>query len=79
MPVGGVRRQRREVRLPLAYEEQLMSYPAGRGGGGVDDLYYQSDDWGGRGLEQALEQLVERDKRREQQEEEEQQRTGQFH
>lgn len=79
MPVGGVRRQQRDVRLPLAYEEQLMSYPAGRGAGGVGDLYYQSDDWGGRGLEQALEQLVERSKRREQLEEEEQQRTGRFH
>lgn len=56
-----------------------MSYPASRGAGGVGDLYYQSDDWGGRGLEQALEQLVERDKRREQQEEEEQQRAGRFH
>lgn len=78
MPVGGVRRQRRDVRLPLAYEEQLMSYPAGRGAGGGSDLYYHSDNWGGRGLEQALEQLVERDKRREQQEEE-QQRTGWFH
>lgn len=78
MSVGGVRRQRRDVRLPLAYEEELMSYPAGRGAGGAGDLYYQSDDWEGRGLEQALQQLVERDKRREQQEEEEEQQRAAY-
>lgn len=50
-----------------------MQYPAGHGGGGVNDLYYQSDDWGGQGLDQALQRLVERDKRREQEEE---QRAG---
>lgn len=55
-----------------------MSYPAGRGVDGAGDLYYQADDWGGRGLDQALQQLVERDKRREQQEEEEEQRAGWF-
>lgn len=71
--VGGVRRQRRDVRVPLVYEDQLMQYPAGHGGGGVNDLYYQSDDWRGQGLDQALQRLVERDKRREQEEE---QRAG---
>lgn len=50
-----------------------MSYPATQGGGGVNDLYYQSDDWRGRGLDQALQRLVERDQRREQEEE---QRAG---
>lgn len=50
-----------------------MQYPAGHGGGGVNDLYYQSDDWRGQGLDQALQRLVERDKRREQEEE---QRAG---
>ncbi|XP_019965185.1 proprotein convertase subtilisin/kexin type 1 inhibitor, like [Paralichthys olivaceus] len=64
--VGGVRRQRRAL---LPYEEQIMSYPAIQGGGGANDLYYQSDDWRGRGLNQALQRLVERDQRREQEEE----------
>lgn len=32
-------------------------------------MYYQSDDWRGRGLDQALQRLVERDQRREQEEE----------
>lgn len=50
-----------------------MSYPATQGRSGVNDLYYQSDDWGGRGLDQALQRLVERDQRREQEEE---QRAG---
>ncbi|KAG8003064.1 hypothetical protein GBF38_015787 [Nibea albiflora] len=47
----------------------MMSYPATQGGGGLNDLYYQSDDWRGRGLDQALQRLVERDQRREQEEE----------
>ncbi|XP_042263876.1 proprotein convertase subtilisin/kexin type 1 inhibitor, like [Thunnus maccoyii] len=67
--VGGARRQRRDVRNLLPYEEQMMSYPAAQGGGGANDLYYQSDDWRGRGLDQALQRLVERDQRREQEEE----------
>lgn len=71
--VGGVRRQRRDLRNLLPYEEQMMSYPASQGGGGLNDLYYQSDDWRGRGLDQALQRLVERDQRREQEEE---QRAG---
>lgn len=71
--MGGVRRQRRELRNLLPYEDQMMSYPTTQGGGGVNDLYYQSDDWRGRGLDQALQRLVERDQRREQ---EEQQREG---
>lgn len=61
------------MRVPLVYEDQLMQYPASHGGGGVNDLYYQSDDWRGQGLDQALQRLVERDKRREQEEE---QRAG---
>lgn len=71
--VGGARRQRRDLRNLLPYEDQMMSYPATQGGGGVNDLYYQSDDWRGRGLDQALQRLVERDQRREQEEE---QRAG---
>ncbi|KAM8754225.1 proprotein convertase subtilisin/kexin type 1 inhibitor, like [Acanthopagrus schlegelii] len=66
--VGGVRRQRRDLRNLLPYEDQMMSYPTTQGGGGVNDLYYQSDDWRGRGLDQALQRLVERDQRREQEE-----------
>lgn len=72
---GGVRRQRRDLRNRLPYEDQMMSYPAmQRGGSGVDDLYYQAADWRGRGLDQALQRLVERDQRREVEEE---QRAGQ--
>ena len=71
--VGRVRRQRRYLRNLLPYEDQMMSYPTTQGGGGVNDLYYQSDDWRGRGLDQALQRLVERDQRREQ---EEHQREG---
>ncbi|XP_040908612.1 proprotein convertase subtilisin/kexin type 1 inhibitor, like [Toxotes jaculatrix] len=66
--VGGVRRQRRDLRNLLPYEDQMMSYPVTQGGGRANDLYYQSDNWKGRGLEQAL-RLVERDQRREQEEE----------
>lgn len=65
---SGVRRQRRDLRNLLPYEEQMMSYNAAQGGGGSNDLYYQSDDLRGRGLNQALQQLVERDQRREQEE-----------
>lgn len=71
--MGGARRQRKDLRTLLPYEDQLMSYPASHGGGGVNDLYYQSDDWRGQGLDQALQRLVERDQRREQEEE---QRAG---
>lgn len=67
--VGVVTRQLRDLRNLLPYEEQMMSYPASQGGGGVNNLYYQSDDWRGRGLDQALQRLVERDQRREQEEE----------
>ncbi|XP_044066958.1 proprotein convertase subtilisin/kexin type 1 inhibitor, like [Siniperca chuatsi] len=67
--VSGVRRQRRDLRNLLPYEEQMMSYPATQGGGRANDLYYQSDDWRGRGLDQALQRLVERDQKREQEEE----------
>ncbi|XP_078138490.1 proprotein convertase subtilisin/kexin type 1 inhibitor, like [Centroberyx gerrardi] len=69
--VGGARRLRRDLSDLLPYEAQMMSYPAGRGGG-VNDLYYQADDWRGRGLDQALQRLVESDQRRERQQEEEQ-------
>ncbi|XP_070824007.1 proprotein convertase subtilisin/kexin type 1 inhibitor, like [Chaetodon trifascialis] len=67
--VGVARRQRRDLRDLLPYEDQMMSYPATQGRGGVNDLYYQSDNWRGRGLDQALQRLVERDQRREQEEE----------
>lgn len=67
--MGGARRQRRHLHSLLPYDGQLMPYPASRGGGEVNDLYYQSDDWRGQGLDQALQQLVERDQRREQEEE----------
>ncbi|KAF7645250.1 hypothetical protein LDENG_00207700 [Lucifuga dentata] len=72
--MGGARRYRRDVRDLLPYEGQMMSYPAARGGGGAsaNDLYYQSDDWRGRALDQALQRLVERDQNREQQQKEEQ-------
>lgn len=70
--MGGARRQRRDVHGALPYEDQL-SYPASHGRSGVSDLYYQSDDWGGQGLDQALQRLVERDQRREA---EEDQRAG---
>ncbi|CAL1605863.1 unnamed protein product [Knipowitschia caucasica] len=54
---GGVRRARREV---LPYEDRMMS------------LAVPEEDWRGRGLEQALQRLVERDQRREQQQEQQQ-------
>lgn len=62
---SAIRRQRRDLRNTLPYEDQMMSYP----GGGANDLYYQSEDWRGRGIDQALQRLVERDQRREQEEE----------
>ncbi|XP_061590783.1 proprotein convertase subtilisin/kexin type 1 inhibitor, like [Cololabis saira] len=61
-------RQRRDLQDLLPYEDQMMSYPIQRSVGGANDLYYQSDSWNGRGLDQALQQLVERDQRREQEE-----------
>ncbi|XP_008400527.1 proprotein convertase subtilisin/kexin type 1 inhibitor, like isoform X2 [Poecilia reticulata] len=67
--VGGIRRQRRDLRIRLPYDDQMMSYPALQAGGGANDLYYQSEDWRGRGIDQALQRLVERDQRREQEEE----------
>ncbi|XP_029974666.1 proprotein convertase subtilisin/kexin type 1 inhibitor, like [Salarias fasciatus] len=70
MSVGGVRRQRRDLRDVLPYEDQMMSFPGTQAGGGANELYYQSDDWRGRGLDQALKRLVERDQRREEEEEE---------
>lgn len=51
----------------------MMSYPVQRSVAGANELYYQPEGWKGRGLEQALQQLVERDQRREQ---EEDQRAG---
>ncbi|XP_029010907.1 proprotein convertase subtilisin/kexin type 1 inhibitor, like isoform X2 [Betta splendens] len=47
----------------------MMSYPASQGGGGTNSPYYQSDGERGRGLDQALQLLVERDQRRELKEE----------
>ncbi|KAK2898192.1 proprotein convertase subtilisin/kexin type 1 inhibitor, like [Channa argus] len=67
--VGGVRRQRRDIRNTLQYEDQMMSYPGTETGGGGNDLYYQSGDWRGRGLDQALQRLLERDQRQELEEE----------
>ncbi|XP_012710006.2 proprotein convertase subtilisin/kexin type 1 inhibitor, like [Fundulus heteroclitus] len=67
--VSGIRRQRRDLRNRMPYEDQMMSYPAMQAGGGANDLYYQSEDWRGRGIDQALQRLVERDQRREQEEE----------
>lgn len=61
-PGGGVRRQRRDAQNMLPYEDRMMSLPV------------QESEWRGRGLEQALQRLVERDQRREQ--EEEQQRDA---
>ncbi|XP_072305517.1 proprotein convertase subtilisin/kexin type 1 inhibitor, like isoform X2 [Eucyclogobius newberryi] len=58
---GGVRRVRRDA---LPYEDRMMS------------LSVPEADWGGRGLEQALQRLVERDQRREQQEQQQQQRAA---
>ncbi|CAN9515292.1 unnamed protein product [Ophioblennius macclurei] len=69
MSVGGVRRQRRDLQDLLPDEDQMMSYPGTQAGGGANDLYYQSDSWRGRGLDQALKRLVERDHRREEEEE----------
>lgn len=73
--MGGVRRQRRELGDQLSYEDQVMSYPAMQHGGGANNLYYQSEDWRGRGIDNALQRLVEREERREQREE---QRAGKF-
>ncbi|CAJ1085666.1 proprotein convertase subtilisin/kexin type 1 inhibitor%2C like isoform X1 [Xyrichtys novacula] len=64
-----LRRQRRDLRNLLPYEDRMMSFPASQGGVGAIDPYYQSDNWRGRGLDQALQQLVERDQRRAQEEE----------
>ncbi|XP_022075715.1 uncharacterized protein LOC110969846 isoform X2 [Acanthochromis polyacanthus] len=61
LSVGGVKRQRRDLRNLLPYDDQR--------GGGASDLYYQSDNWRGRGLDHALQRLVEKDQRREQEEE----------
>uniref|UniRef100_A0A1A8NUP6 Proprotein convertase subtilisin/kexin type 1 inhibitor, like n=1 Tax=Nothobranchius pienaari TaxID=704102 RepID=A0A1A8NUP6_9TELE len=63
--MDGVRRQRRDLRNLLPYENQMMSYPAMQAGGGANDPYYQSNDWRGNGIDQALQRLVERDQRRE--------------
>ncbi|XP_077936941.1 proprotein convertase subtilisin/kexin type 1 inhibitor, like isoform X2 [Gasterosteus aculeatus] len=67
--VGGGRRERRDLHNLLPYQEQMMSYAANQGGGGANHLYYQSDGWRGRGLNQALQRLMERDQREEQEEE----------
>ncbi|XP_068196407.1 proprotein convertase subtilisin/kexin type 1 inhibitor, like [Antennarius striatus] len=67
--LGGTTRQQRDLLNLTPYEGQVMSYPVTQGGAGVNNLYYQSDDWRGRGLDQALQRLVERDERREQEEE----------
>ncbi|XP_075932478.1 proprotein convertase subtilisin/kexin type 1 inhibitor, like, partial [Anarhichas minor] len=40
-----------------------------QGGGGANHLYFQSDGWRGRGLDQALQRLMERYQREEQEEE----------
>ncbi|XP_034733789.1 proprotein convertase subtilisin/kexin type 1 inhibitor, like, partial [Etheostoma cragini] len=66
---SALRRQRRDLRNLLPYEDQMLTYPATQGGGGANNLYYQSEDWRGRGMDQALQRLVDRDQRREQDEE----------
>ncbi|XP_028296886.1 uncharacterized protein LOC114466619 [Gouania willdenowi] len=60
--MGEVRRQRRDLQ---PYEDEMMSYQVAGQGGGANNLYYRSNDWRGRSLEQALQRLVERDQRRE--------------
>ncbi|XP_041858818.1 proprotein convertase subtilisin/kexin type 1 inhibitor, like [Melanotaenia boesemani] len=67
---SAVRRQRRHLRDLLPYGDQMMSYPSFKAGSGANDVYYQPEDWRGRGLDQALQRLVEREQRRENEEEE---------
>lgn len=52
----------------LQYEDKMMFYPSAQTKGRANDLLYQSQAWGDRGLGQALQRLVERDQRREQEE-----------
>ncbi|KAJ8393476.1 hypothetical protein AAFF_G00059490, partial [Aldrovandia affinis] len=64
---AAVLRLRRELRDSLPYEAQMMSYPPaasveGRG----NELYYQPEGWRGQGMGQALQRLVEDDRRRDQ-------------
>ncbi|RVE71132.1 hypothetical protein OJAV_G00071770 [Oryzias javanicus] len=66
--VGGARRHRRHAPDLLQYEDKMMFYPSTQTKGGADDLLYQPQAWGDRGLGQALQRLVERDQRREQEE-----------
>ncbi|KAI1893011.1 hypothetical protein AGOR_G00139410 [Albula goreensis] len=63
----GAHRLRRELRDALPYEAQMMSYPPaasveGRG----NELYYQPEGWRGQSMGQALQRLVEDDRRRDQ-------------
>ncbi|KAM8862504.1 proprotein convertase subtilisin/kexin type 1 inhibitor, like isoform 2-T2 [Spinachia spinachia] len=67
--VGGARRERRDLRNQLPYQEQMMLYPANQVEGGANHLYYQSDGWRGLGLNQALHRSMEKDQREEQEEE----------
>ncbi|XP_072569175.1 proprotein convertase subtilisin/kexin type 1 inhibitor, like isoform X2 [Paramormyrops kingsleyae] len=64
---AGVLRLRRELRDSLPYEAQMMSYPPGAGMEGQgNELLYQPDGWRGQSLGQALQRLVEDDRRRDQ-------------
>lgn len=64
--MGGVQRERRDLHNIRPYEDPIISYSAVSQNGG------KANDWG-RGLDQALQRLVERDQRRELEEE---QRAG---
>ncbi|XP_029114227.1 proprotein convertase subtilisin/kexin type 1 inhibitor, like isoform X1 [Scleropages formosus] len=61
---AGALRLRRELRDPLPYEAQMMSYPPVEGQ--ANELLYQPEGWRGQGLGQALQRLVEDDRRRDQ-------------
>lgn len=64
---AGVLRLRRELRDSLPYEAQMMSYPPGAGMEGQgNELLYQPDGWRGQSLGQALQRLVEDDRRQDQ-------------
>ncbi|KPP68214.1 hypothetical protein Z043_113124 [Scleropages formosus] len=61
---AGALRLRRELRDSLPYEAQMMSYPPVEGQ--ANELLYQPEGWRGQGLGQALQRLVEDDRRRDQ-------------
>ncbi|XP_036388915.1 proprotein convertase subtilisin/kexin type 1 inhibitor, like [Megalops cyprinoides] len=63
---GAVLRLRRELRDSLPYEAQMMSYPPAAMEGRGNELFYQPEGRRGQGLGQALQRLVEDDRRRDQ-------------